>query len=301
MFLKWHELSDSDFSDLCPVVDEFRRMGRVVEAVPSSSHNKPKINGTYLLVHYKTRKVYVGSHGNLYARKYQHHSMLTLKTHWNKALQEAFNDDNRLIAMFIMTTSREEAFNIEQHILSTFLSSGGLFNISKDARYPGKDAVVSEETRLKLSLSGAGRKQSPDWIRKRTFQLRGRKQDPKITEYLRQKAILRGINPELTKKAALANSIKVYADGMVYASVIEAGLKNNIVSTAVIKRIRSRNFPTWHYARDIYNREISVNGVSYNSINDYSTKHDLDVNTVKLRIDSAEDIYKDWKYITPWL
>jgi len=249
MLKAWASLTQQEFMNLGPVVDVFRRLGWVVEKVPSSSHGSPKTTGVYLLVHFVTGQVYVGSHGNLYHRPYQHHSLLVRGKHWNERFQEAFGIDNQILPMFIVTKDREEAYDLEQRLLDQFLPTGLLFNTAKNARLAMKDLEVSEETRARLGHAARGRQQSPEWVEKRVASQRGVPLKADRIEKIRQKALERGVSPNLTQAAALVNSRKVMVDGVVYDSIVQTAVNFEIGPTSVTKRIASKNplFAGWSY------------------------------------------------------
>jgi group I intron endonuclease len=297
MLLTWNEVNIAEIRKQNPVVDRFFSLGTVRERIPSSSHNCPKTMGAYLLVHVKSGKCYVGSNLNLYSRKYQHLHILRDGHHNSFAFQEAYNSDVRLLPLYLPTEDREEAYRIEQLILDEFYSTGLLLNSATNARHAGTGFVVTPETRLKISMAGKGKKQTPEWIKKRTEKSIGRKLSDELKQRLREKAIARGINPNMTVLAALAMSKKVIVDGVIYPSVKAAGLKYGIVGNSASKRIRSKSFPNWYYASDIFDRKISVNGLIYDSIDTYGKLHDRSVQLIKYRVDSAEEQYKDWFYL----
>jgi len=250
MLLKWNYLGLDALQKFNPVVEEFIRLGLVIDNVPSCSHGGPKTVGAYLLLHLRTKKVYVGSHMNLYSRKYQHDFLLKRGIHFIKEFQEAFNEDQRLIVMFIGTTDREQAYDLEQHILDKFYSTGLLFNVAKNARLANKDLPVSDETRRKLSIAAKGRVQNAEWIKKRTQHLIGRKLNDETIEKIRNKAKERGINPQMTLLAKAKVSKPVMVDGQKFDSIVAAACKYGISQNAASKRIHSKNplFSGWQFA-----------------------------------------------------
>jgi len=296
MLLKIAELGLKELSQLGLVVDEFKKIGWVLERVPSSSHGKPMSNGAYLIIHPNSKKCYVGSHQNLYVRPYQHHSLLNLKDHWIDEFQEAYNLDPRIIPLFIITNTREEGYDIEQSILDKFYDTGLLFNIAKDARLALTGLEVSEDTRRKLSVVSKGRQQSPEHIERRAASLRGNVLSDETKNLIRIKAIERGVDPNMTLAASLVNSIPIIVDGKKYANKKEVRDEFNIAHKTVEKRIRSKEYPSWHFANDIYDRQVSIKGKIYSSIDEYSIKHNLNIDIIKLRIDSDNDLYTDWFY-----
>jgi len=114
----------------------------------------------YVLTHQKTGKAYVGSTHNLYTRINQHKNRLKDGTHRNPNLQKAYDDDPRFDLGFIKAESKEEALDIEQHLLDSGHSQGRLFNVATDARRTGLGVPVPEEAKKKLSE--AARRQFAD-------------------------------------------------------------------------------------------------------------------------------------------
>lgn len=249
MLMKWNYVGLEALQKFNPVVEEFIQLGLVVDSVPSCSHGGPKSIGVYLIIHIKSKKTYVGSHANLYSRKYQHDFLLRQGTHFVKEFQEIFNDDPRLLVMFIVTDNREQAYDLEQHILDKFHSTEWLLNVAKNARLANKDLPVSDETRRKLSVAGKGRTQNSEWVAKRTNRMIGRKLDQKTIEKIREKAMARGVNPSLTLLAKLKNSKPVMVDGIKFDSLVDASSHFKISNSAARKRIFSKNplFSGWQF------------------------------------------------------
>jgi len=229
------------------VIADFTKYGEITDRVSSCSHNKPKTIGAYLIYHIATKKCYVGSHADLYARRYQHDILLKKQKHHSKEFQKAFNADPQITAIMIVTHDREKAYDIEQLILDKFLSQGLLFNTASDARVFGKNAVVSEETRNKLSIAGKGKKQSDDWIQKRTSHMVGRKLPAETVEKIREKAKLRGINPEMTQLAKERISKPIMVDGIRFDSMQDVCQHFKMARKTVRKRLNSNEF-NWHFA-----------------------------------------------------
>lgn len=231
-------------------VEAFVSMGNIVDRVPSCSHGKVKYTGAYLLKHIGTGKLYVGSHSNLYSRPYQHNHLLKNKTHWNKELQEAYDESPEFSKFIIVTETREEAYDIEQAILDKYHGTGVLFNIAKDSKIPMAGLEVSDETRSKLSEATKGRPKSDEHRMKISLAAMGHKHSPETIAKLVAAAKARGIRPELTLLAAEKCSVKVEADGVIYPSKKAAAKAFNLAESSVTKRILSKNpdFDSWKYA-----------------------------------------------------
>ena len=247
MFLKWNGVNLPKLQKEHNIIKQFRQYGIVQETVPSSSHGYPKTVGAYLILHIASGKAYVGSHSNLYARRHQHNHLLKNNIHYSKEFQKEFNKNEELILFYIVTKDRDSAYEVEQKMLEIYLPTGMLFNTASDARVVGLNAVVSEETKRKLSEAGKGRKQSEEWVKKRIDCLRGKPLSKEHVEKIRTRSKLAGINPNMTKLAALVTSNKISIDGVEYCSVAEAMRKKHIAHKTVLKRTGTNEYPTWFY------------------------------------------------------
>jgi hypothetical protein len=233
------------------VIDAFIQYGSATQKVQSSSHGKSKLFGAYLLRHVKTGKVYVGSHHDLYLRPYQHKSLLRNHKHFVPEFQAAFNDDPELEVFFIITNTRQQGYEIEQEILDRFHGTGLLFNQAKDARLAQKGLVVNAATRKKLSLAGKGRPHSEEHKRKLKLARVGWRNSPEAIEKMKASAKRRGINPEMTRLAALKNARPVMVEGQRYESIKAVSQAFGLYASTVIKRLNSKNpkFANWFYVK----------------------------------------------------
>lgn len=297
MLVKWSEVGRDIPDNLGPILKDFATLGWIVERVPSCSHGGPKTIGTYLIVHLKTKKAYVGSNSNIYSRPYQHHHLLTKGKHWIKDFQDCFNQDSDLVVFLIATWDRDSAYDIEQKILDKYYGTEWLFNSAQNARCAQLGFEVTDETKNKIGLFWKGRTQSPEHVAKRSNAQKGKKRSLETREKLREKAKARGVNPELTLKAALVTSKAVWVEGIVYPSRAAAAEAHGIGTSSVHKRLASRHFSNWQNTEDIFDRAIAVDGNRYDSIEAYSLLTHLNPAIIKLRIDSDAEIYSDWRYV----
>lgn len=237
-------------STVLEAVEAFHKLGEVVKRVPSCSHGKAHYCGAYLLKHMKTGRLYVGSHANLYSRPYQHSYLLRHQKHWNKELQAAYNDDPNLDQFIIVTNTREEGYQCEQAILDKYHGTGVLFNVAKDAKLAMTGLEVSDETRLKLSQAGKGRPHTEEHRMRISEANMGHRHSDATIAKMKERALARGVRPDLTRIAAEANSVKIEADGVIYPSKKAAGAAHGIAPNTVSKRIRSKNpdFASWKFA-----------------------------------------------------
>src|ERR1035437_1634003 len=118
------------------------------DLVPTRKNNSHP--AAYALLHPKTEKVYVGSTENLYVRINKHKTSLLAGEHKNKNVQKAFNEDTRFDIAFVKTKTVDEAIELEQKLLDTFMPTGLLLNVSPDARIPCKGIKLSEEAKEHL-------------------------------------------------------------------------------------------------------------------------------------------------------
>lgn len=228
-------------------------------------------SGTYVIKHCKTGRIYVGSTKDINERIYENRRKLKKNYHKNKTFQEAYNDSDILQIYFILTNSREEAFDLEQWLLDRYWDSGILFNIAKDARKSANGAIRTPETLDKMHKVSLGRKRSIEsiektrlshigrkcseetlvkmraWTRtdemkkkiglKNKIALTGKKIDPKIAKLNAERL---AVSRELQKKAVLINNIK-------YESVSFASNSLKIGKATVIYRLKSKYFTEWNY------------------------------------------------------
>lgn len=210
-------------------------------------------------------------------------------------------DCDRLAVILLPTSGdRNVAYDAEQHMLTKFHHAGLLFNLSIDARAATRGMIVSQETRQKLSAIGLGRKQTPEWVKKRTS---GRIGVPLTLEARRKMSVAAiargGVSASMLQAATDANSIKIYADGVVYNSKVAAGTAHGITSSSVTKRINSRSWPDWHYYSDIFERKVTDDNVVYNSVHACATAHEISVEGVLKRLSPQNDFFPNWAYVDP--
>lgn len=125
------------------------------EVIGNNIINKDDV-GVYVLSNPVTGETYVGS-GLLASRYYRHSKELSNGKHHNHKLQKAFDKNSIFEFNYVITETREEAYDIEQKMLDKFITDDCLLNIASDARAAATSRVISEETRNKLRLAGMGR------------------------------------------------------------------------------------------------------------------------------------------------
>lgn len=117
-----------------------------------------KITGTYVLVHPLTRQFYIGSTSDLATRKYKHFWHIKNGSHRNTKIKKAFqqNPTDNIFFFTWATTTRDQAYDLEQKFLDATINSDKSLNIASDARVNGKGIIISDETRkIKSEISKA--------------------------------------------------------------------------------------------------------------------------------------------------
>lgn len=189
--------------------------------------------GCYQIKCKKTGKFYIGSSANMPNRKAQH--VWTLKKGVNNtpSLQTLFNEDknfDRFEWSFIITQTRDQAYDVEQSLIDKHWGDPLLLNVSKDARSPFSGFTLSEESREKGRL-------------KRLEALK----DPEHVERHRQAVLKMWQDPDRRKDrmgAGNPGAKRISIDGNIYGSVNEAGR----ILKIDIKKLRFRALsddPQW--------------------------------------------------------
>ena len=218
---------------------------------------KPALIGTYVFKHVLSNKLYVGSTSDVVGRKNQHIRELKRNDHPNKEFQRAFNEDPRLNFFFIITETREEAFDREQFILDQYFSTNMLFNEARNARHCNVDATdkvlskISSSTKetwkdpivRKNRISGLNR---PEVIAKNVEMNRQLWQDP---DYRTKMTELRNTEEYIAKsrEAKRAKMKSIFADGVVFDSVQAASIALKVKRQTIRDRCKSDKFPNYRF------------------------------------------------------
>jgi co-chaperonin GroES (HSP10)/predicted GIY-YIG superfamily endonuclease len=115
--------------------------------------------GAYVIFDPKTDISYFGGTANLKRRLAHHSTSLKNDHHHNEGLQNLYKETNGELHVIVTPTeTREDAFGLEQALLTEFFDTGLLVNVSKRAFQAFKDIPTSEDTRRKLSERMKGNK-----------------------------------------------------------------------------------------------------------------------------------------------
>lgn len=167
------------------------------------------VAGAYLAV---TRdRVYVGSTGNSYDRIQKHKSLLKHGKHWNKELQEGFDQTGKLDVVVFPMPNSQAALQLEQKLLDKGKEMGAVLNIAEDVTRSQQGRPVTEEVKEKLRYT-------------RTDEQKKR-----------------------MKEGRLKNSRKISVEGTLYDNIQEVAAVYNLSYFAVWERLKSssKSFSSW--------------------------------------------------------
>lgn len=198
--------------------------------------------GVYFIRH-ASGLFYIGSTGNISMRKSGHKHDLMRGRHKNAKLQQAFLTNPNIIFEFYPTTTREEAYALEDEWIRNSWGNPLLANLVPYARLqPGmapqevidrlravnRGKVVSKETRNKISTANKGMV---------------RQDSTKVLMSSQRRGVSK--SPDWSDKIAEAKRIKVVVDGVEYPSATAVTLVYGCSIPTVMNRCRSEKFPNW--------------------------------------------------------
>jgi group I intron endonuclease len=152
----------------------------------------------YAILNTITCNQYIGSTKNSYIRKRNHFNLLRKKKHHSIVLQRAFDKHGENKFKFIVLEEVDENINLIEREQWWLDNANCIYNSSKNA-LPGKERIITEETREKMRKSHLGVKH-PEWRRKQK------------SEYQKGKGIGRKYSEESKKKMSEAHK-KLYMNG----------------------------------------------------------------------------------------
>ncbi len=130
--------------------------------------------GIYRITCLSNQKVYVGSSRRIEKRIHRHKDDLRSQSHHCQYLQRCWQKygESNFLFETIEICEENSLIDREQYWLDTYHTQDKLLNGNLQA-YGTKGRAVTEKTRLKLSLSHIGKKQSKETCLKRSLALRG--------------------------------------------------------------------------------------------------------------------------------
>ena len=156
--MKYEKEMDNLFNEVLVDLKDESKFKPVTEKRTWAGRKRLRLSASYLIVHFKSGKAYVGSTSDIEQRLYDHVLTLIRDNHKNKNLQNAFNEDNRLKFYIVVTETAEEALECEQYLLTLFSSKQMAFNVGTNAKFPSLGITRPEESNLRL-----GRRQVKYW------------------------------------------------------------------------------------------------------------------------------------------
>lgn len=191
-------------------------------------------SATYILQEYKTGKVYVGSSGRIYKRIVKHKHLIERRIHENLIFSNLLKETNikNFELIIIFTDNREEAYELEQLLIDSYIGTDLLLNIAINARLARLGATITDEHKKRIGEASANR-----IVTEETKELLS------VFHKTDEKAIAQFKEVLDSKKRRLS----VY--GTVYESLSEAG-KLAKVSESFIRRYIDKNHPDIFWLTD---------------------------------------------------
>lgn len=117
------------------------------------------ISGIYVIIHAKSGKIYLGQAQDVRDRFRQHRYELNRNNHHNRHLQFAWNKDGSKAFKFqvLERCSVEQLNQREEHFLKLYMAKGLCYNFADNPTAPMRGLKHSEESKLKISMSGKGK------------------------------------------------------------------------------------------------------------------------------------------------
>lgn len=242
---------------------------------------------TYVIQEIHTGEMYIGSSRRVYKRVSLHKQFISTNTHPNTNFSKLLTKTNitnfELIVIF--TTTREEAYEIEQLLVNRYKDSGKLINIAYDVRYAMRGVSMSEEHKEKIRKSNTGKILG---LATRRYMVHVRKtsklaleQMKKIHENKRRRIMVNeieyrslteaivgsGINKTELRKKLNKNDPNVYWLGKNASPIIGRPLSSNhIDAIRAAKKDNPKTKIQFEKYRSKNDRKIILDGVLYNSV-----------------------------------
>ena len=247
---------------------------------------------TYIIQAQSTGEVYVGSTGSTYKRICLHRSDIKRKKHGNPGLnriiQESTIDDFVIIAIF--TNTREEAYELEQHLTDLYRPTGTLLNKGTDVKAPLKGEALSAESKEKISIA---RKTDPALIAQ-TREVHNRKKLPVSVDGVVYESLTEASNKSKYSNSFLRRRLRNGDNPNIFWTTDK---RNVLVGTKIseehkkILSMRHKSDPTMiaqlESIRHLCRKKIMLNGVLYDSVLEASRKTGLGESTIHKKLKSV--------------
>lgn len=225
-------------------------------------HASLKLPGVYLIHHLATDQVYLGSTGAVEERIRIHMGTLRRDQHFVKDLQSVYNESQLVDVYYHPTTTRKEAYELEQALLDQHIGQPYLFNVAPTATSQ-TGFKHSDETKRKMSEV---------------------RSTPEMRELMANVHRGRVLTDE--HKAAISAGGKgrvVSQETRDLLSSIHKGVKRSAelgAQVSATKRARAK--------------KISINGVIYRGASEAHEMIGVGRSTIEYRLNSKEPAWKDW-------
>lgn len=200
--------------------------------------------GVYKITNLINNKIYVGSSNDLNYRKSMHFSKLKHNNHINKHLQNSFNKYGRENFIFEIIEECEECeeyenikellLNKEQYYIDTLTPQYNILVIAGSSLGYNH----SEETKIKISNSTKGKEKSKE----HRESMKGCQIGKIVSEETKQK-----LKDYAKVRPTPSRQVKVIVNDIIYNTLKEATIANNLTRGQMQYRIKSDTFPNYSY------------------------------------------------------
>lgn len=204
-------------------------------------------SGCYIATNKTNGKQYVGSSANLAGRIYANLNCLKRGKHKNKNLQEAYNESPDFDILVQLTSTVEEARQLEQATVDKLLPTGSLTNTSvTDVTRSALGLIRSDEAKQKTADANRGQKRSEE----SRLKMREAKLDKPLSKEHKQN-LSTARKEYLSTDEGKANharsrekiSQSVIIDGFTYPSMNEAARALGVDISSIVHRCKSDKYP----------------------------------------------------------
>lgn len=286
-----------------------------------------KVSGAYIIRHIKTKKIYVGSTSDVNRRMCDHEwNLNNSKDNSSKKLLLDYIKDPSIQFYFILTNTREEAYDIEQWLLDRYWGINLLYNTSPTARSSlymkhsdevknkhslnrmgnkyclGNKLTISHKNNI--SKSSLGRIKTPEECRNISMGLKGKIKTKEHVEKIRLVNLGKKRSLECKQKQSeTCFKVPVIIDDIEYKSIKDAAIKLKTNSRSLRFRLSSPSFKNYNYKdpsrikKDVKKlaKPVFIDNVAYNSIKEAVRKTNYSKEIIKGRIKSGK--YPEWRYL----
>lgn len=254
----------------------------------------------YRITNENSGRFYIGSTKDFNDRVKSHTAQFIGKAHHNKQMQEDYNkgDSFKFDVLFILDT-REDAFEYEESLLNKFRGNALLYNIGRNARggdnitdNPRREAIIEQMRRSIIEryakMSAAERKlvhgnpgaSNGMFGKSHTDEAKKKISDANIGKVRR---IGFKLSPEQIKALSDCAKLRTGEKNPFF------GKTHSQETKKILSEARKGKTPA-------NAKPICINGTTYSSYHDASSKLDIPVVTIRWRVLSENPKYTEWKF-----